>query len=99
MKRVVLLSSAAITAAGMLLAPGLTANAAATTKVTNACISSVPDAGSSTPQKICYSLFQPPKTDAKQRVPLIFRSHGWGGSRATEATDFTAFLNAGYGVL
>ena len=99
MKRVALLSSAAVTAAGMLLAPGVTAQAAGTTKVTNACINSVPDAGSTTPQKICYTLFQPPKTDAKHRVPLIFDSHGWGGSRSTEASSFTAFLNAGYGVL
>ncbi|MDX6265875.1 MAG: hypothetical protein QOD70_615, partial [Frankiales bacterium] len=52
MKRVALLSSAAL-AAGILLAPGLTAQAAGTTKVTNSCILSVPDAGSTTPQKIC----------------------------------------------
>ncbi|MCW2673488.1 MAG: peptidase [Frankiales bacterium] len=98
MKRVALLSSAAL-AAGILLAPGLTAQAAGTTKVTNSCILSVPDAGSTTPQKICFTLFQPPGTDARHRVPLIFHSHGWGGSRTTDPAAFSAFLNAGYGVL
>ncbi|MDX6220517.1 MAG: type transport system ATP-binding protein [Frankiales bacterium] len=98
MKRVALLSSAAL-AAGILLAPGLTAQAAGTTKVTNSCILSVPDAGSTTPQKICYTLFQPPGTDPRHRVPLIFHSHGWGGSRTTDPAAFSAFLNAGYGVL
>jgi ABC-2 type transport system ATP-binding protein len=98
MKRVALLSSAAL-AAGILLAPGLTAQAAGTTKVTNSCILSVPDAGSTTPQKICFTLFQPPGTDARHRVPLIFHSHGWGGSRTTDSAAFSAFLNAGYGVL
>jgi ABC-2 type transport system ATP-binding protein len=98
MNRVALLSSATL-AAGMLLVPGLTAQAAGAVKVTNACVNSVPDAGSSTPQKICYTLFQPPRTDADHRVPLIFHSHGWGGSRTTDPAAFTAFTNAGYGVL
>ena len=98
MKRVALLSSAAL-AAGILIAPGLTAQAAGATKVTNGCVSSVPEAGSTVPQKICYTLFQPPGTSAKHQVPLIFHSHGWGGSRSKDASDFTAFLKAGYGVL
>ncbi|MFN2540124.1 MAG: alpha/beta fold hydrolase [Mycobacteriales bacterium] len=98
MKPPALLCSAALIA-GILLAPGPTAQAASTTKVTNGCVNSVPDAGSSTPQKICFTLFQPPRTDAKHRVPLIFHSHGWGSSRSTGADSFTAFLNAGYGVL
>ena len=30
---------------------------------------------------------------------MVFHSHGWGGSRSKSASSFTAFLNAGYGVL
>src|SRR5690349_22440070 len=30
---------------------------------------------------------------------MIMHSHGWGGSRSTSASDFTKFLDAGYGVL
>jgi pimeloyl-ACP methyl ester carboxylesterase len=95
MRRVALLGSLSLTL-GFLLTP---AQAAGTVRVTNGCVDSVPDEGSSTPQKICYTLFQPPRTDAQHRVPLIFHSHGWGGSRSTDPSDFTAFLNAGYGVL
>jgi pimeloyl-ACP methyl ester carboxylesterase len=95
MRRVALLGSLSLTL-GFLLTP---AQAAGTVRVTNGCVNSVPDAGSSTPQKICYTLFQPPRTDAQHRVPLIFHSHGWGGSRSTDPSDFTAFLNAGYGEL
>lgn len=97
MKRAPLLLSAAALAAGVALAPHATA--AGAVKVTDGCVTSVPDAGSTTPQKICYTLFQPPGTDAKHRVPLIFHSHGWAGSRTKTASSFTAFTNAGYGVL
>ncbi len=41
----------------------------------------------------------PPVQSAKHPVPMIMHSHGWGGSRSTSASDFTAFLDAGYGVL
>ena len=95
--RLALLAAAALSSG--LLVPGLTASAAAAPKTTNGCVLSVPDAGSSTPQKICYSLFQPAGTDAKHRVPLVFHSHGWAGSRTKTASSFSAFLNAGYGVL
>jgi len=94
MKRAALLLSAAA-----LAALGLPAHAAGTVKVTNGCVLSVPDAGSTAPQKICYTLFQPPGSDAHHRVPLIFHSHGWAGSRTTTASSFTAFTDAGYGVL
>ena len=101
--RVALLGSVAL-AAGLLAAPTLTpARAAdpvtATPTITNACIDSVPDLGSTTVQKICYSLFQPAGTDANHTVPLVFHSHGWGGSRTTTASSFKGFLDAGFGVL
>ena len=98
--RLALLSAAAL-AAG-LLTPALTASAAtgaAAVTTTNACILSVPDQGSTTPQKICYSLFKPAGADARHPVPMIFHSHGWGGSRSTSASSFTTILKAGYGVL
>ena len=94
-KRLALLSSAAL-AAGLLAIPS---SAAAGPTTTNACILSVPDLGSSTPQKICYSLFKPAGADKGHRVPMIFHSHGWGGSRTKTASSFDAFLKAGYGVL
>src|SRR3954465_14975075 len=95
--RIALLTSAAVVA-GLLAVPALAGTAAAPI-VSNACITSVPDLGSTTPQKICYTLFQPAGTSAKKRVPLIFHSHGWGGSRTTAAPAFAKFLKAGYGVL
>ena len=94
MKRAALLLSA-LTAATL----GLPAHAAGAVTTTNGCVQSVPDAGSTTPQKICYSLFRPAGADAKHRVPLIFHSHGWAGSRTTDPKAFEAFTKAGYGVL
>ena len=98
--RCALLASGALVA-GLLAGPALpTAHAAAPlTRTTNACLDSVPDLGSSAPQKICYSLFQPATASARHPVPLIFHSHGWAGSRTTTAAPFAAFLGAGFGVL
>jgi pimeloyl-ACP methyl ester carboxylesterase len=93
-----LLSGAALVA-GLLAVPALSANAAGKTTTTNACITSVPDKDSTTPQKICYTLFQPAGADARHRVPMVLHSHGWGGSRTKDAASFTKFLTAGYGVL
>jgi ABC-2 type transport system ATP-binding protein len=93
--RLALLSAVAV-AAGLMALP---ATAAASPTVTNACINSVPDKDSTTPQKICYTLFQPVGADAKHTVPLVFHSHGWGGSRTTDAASFSKFLTNGYGVL
>jgi ABC-2 type transport system ATP-binding protein len=97
MKRAPLLLSAAALAVGVAVAP--VATAGGTVKVTNGCVNSVPDEGSTTPQKICYTLFQPHGSDARHRVPLIFHSHGWAGSRTTDPASFAAFTRAGYGVL
>ena len=95
--RLLLISAALVTAAGAALAP--LATAAAPVTVTNGCVNSVPDAGSTTPQKICYTLFRPAGASATHRVPLVFHSHGWAGSRTKTASSFAAFTDAGYGVL
>ena len=95
--RLALLGAAALAAST--LVPALTATAAAGPTTTNACITSVPDKGSSTPQQICYSLFKPATASKSARVPMVFHSHGWGGSRTTDAAAFEPFLKAGYGVL
>lgn len=63
------------------------------------CIQSVPDPGTTEQVDICYSWFRPEGATAKKRVPLIFSSHGWGGSRSTSRADFADFLDAGFGVL
>ncbi len=67
--------------------------------MTDGCISSVPDPGTSEPVEICYTLFQPAGATADRRVPLIMHSHGWGGSRNQDPAAFDRFLDAGYGVL
>jgi alpha/beta superfamily hydrolase len=72
---------------------------AADVVTTNGCVASVPEPGTTEPVSICYSLFQPASASADTRVPLIFHSHGWGGSRTTKAADFAAWTDAGYGVL
>jgi ABC-2 type transport system ATP-binding protein len=98
MKTKLLAAVGALTLVGAAAAvPTLAGSALATT--TNACINSVPEPGSTTPVKICYSLFKPTRANARHRVPMIFHSHGWGGSRTTDAADFSDFLKAGYGVL
>src|SRR3954451_8294250 len=79
--------------------PTLAADGAAGPTTTNGCVTSVPEQGTTDPVQICYSLFRPAGADAHHRVPLIFHSHGWGGSRTTTASSFAKFLDAGYGVL
>ncbi|HVV75422.1 MAG TPA: alpha/beta hydrolase [Mycobacteriales bacterium] len=93
------LITTALSVAAALAAPG--AGAAAGPITTNGCVLSVPDPGSTTPVQICYSLFRPADASPSHKVPLIFHSHGWGGSRVTSATDSQVkpFLDADYGVL
>lgn len=94
---------AALTAAlaGLLAAPSLAGPAAASpATTTNGCITSVPDPETpSTPQKICYTLFKPAGADSRHKVPVIFHSHGWAGSRTTTASSFERWFKAGFGVL
>jgi pimeloyl-ACP methyl ester carboxylesterase len=85
-----------------LLAVGLPASAVAGATdpvTTNGCVESVPEPGSTTPVRICYSLFKPAGASARRTVPLVFHSHGWGGSRTKDAAAFASYLQAGYGVL
>src|SRR5688572_29225767 len=63
------------------------------------CIQSVPEPGTTVPVDICYSLFQPAGASKDNPVPLIFHSHGWGGSRTTSASAFQSWLDKGFGVL
>src|SRR3954469_22500953 len=79
----------------------LVADAAKSVTTTNGCVVSVPDPGSTTPVKICYSLFQPPRANKARRVPLVFHSHGWGGSRTTDPTssEVKPYLHAKHRVL
>src|SRR3954447_10731184 len=55
-----------------------TATAATGPTVTNGCITSVPDPGTTTPVQICYSLFEPVGASSTHKVPMIMHSHGWG---------------------
>ena len=100
MKTKLLAALGALTLASTAAAvPSLAAAKGDAATTTNACVNSVPEPGSSTPVRICYSLFKPASANAHHRVPLIFHSHGWGGSRTTTASSFGPFLKAGYGVL
>ena len=67
--------------------------------VTNGCVDSVPEPGTTTPVHICYTLFQPAGASRRHPVPMVLHSHGWGGSRTRTADAFTAWLDAGFGVL
>lgn len=73
--------------------------AAPAVTVTDGCLASVPDPGTTAPVKICYTLFRPAAATKRHQVPLIMHSHGWAGSRTTDPADFRRFTAAGYGVL
>lgn len=93
-----------VTAALTLLAsaallPATAQGASSAVVTTNGCVASVPEPGTATPVRICYSLFQPEGASARKTVPLIFHSHGWGGSRTKDPAAFKSWLDAGYGVL
>jgi hypothetical protein len=91
---------ARIAVAGLLLSTVLVAPArAAEPTVSNGCVDSVPEPGTTTPVRICYTLFQPAGASASQPVPMILHSHGWGGTRTRTAASFQAWLDAGFGVL
>ncbi|SDI23189.1 X-Pro dipeptidyl-peptidase (S15 family) [Actinokineospora alba] len=67
--------------------------------VVNGCVAGVPDPGTTVPVQICYTIFRPESASSANRVPVVFHSHGWGGSRATAPEGFADFLGAGFGVL
>ena len=74
-------------------------DASAATTVTNGCITSVPEPGSTEPVPICWTLYRPAGADAAHPVPMILDSHGWGGSRMTAPDGFADLVGAGFGVL
>jgi ABC-2 type transport system ATP-binding protein len=95
-----LLSFGALAAAAALAAALLVAAPARSAPLlTNGCIDSVPDPGTNTPVKICYSLFRPEAASASNRVPLVFHSHGWAGSRTKAEGSFSEWMQAGFGIL
>jgi pimeloyl-ACP methyl ester carboxylesterase len=97
--------AAALTATALAVPATTPATAAATaaaadgTKVTNGCLTSVPDPGTTAKVKICYTIFKPAAASRDHRVPFIMHSHGWGGSRTKDPAAFRPWLNKGYGVL
>jgi ABC-2 type transport system ATP-binding protein len=80
------------------IATGAAAKAPAVT-ITDGCLLSVPDPGTSAKVKICYTLFKPASATRKRKAPMLLHSHGWGGSRTTEVEELEKYLAAGYGVL
>ena len=100
--RTTLLATLAATtlAAAPLAVPAVSASAAAAAPaVTNGCLSSVPDPGTTEKVQICYTVFKPAGASKSRKVPMLMHSHGWGGSRTTDPAQLSAFLEAGYGVL
>lgn len=73
--------------------------AAPSHRTTHGCLDSVPDPGTTAPVKICYSVFKPATATRADKVPMIFHSHGWGGSRTRDAASFQRWLDAGFGVI
>ncbi len=68
-------------------------------KVINRCLLSVPDPGTTTPVKICYTIFRPARAKNRHKIPMIMHSHGWAGQRTTDPATFKRFLDAGYAVI
>ena len=108
MRRATALATAAATLAtlglttlgsGGLSATPAYAAAAEGVRVTDGCVSSVPEPGTDEQVRICYSLFRPAGATKRRPVPMIMHSHGWGGSRTTDPAALSAFTDAGYGVL
>jgi pimeloyl-ACP methyl ester carboxylesterase len=48
---------------------------------------------------VYYSLFKPNSASGANKVPMIFHSHGWGGSRSRNVASFNDWLADGFGVL
>ncbi|MGQ0433765.1 MAG: peptidase S15, partial [Microthrixaceae bacterium] len=85
-KLIVSAAAAAFVISGLAVAPA----ARAAGNLTNGCISSVPEPGTTEPVAICYSLYRPDGADATHPVPVVFHSHGWGGSRTNSASAFAS---------
>lgn len=83
----------ALFALAMLVAALPTTAAAAEHSAENATIEN-PDDGTA----IVVTVFKPAAAAAGD-VPVVFHSHGWGGSRATTVDAVKPFLDAGFGVV
>src|SRR5258706_13417788 len=70
----------AVGIAGLVVVP--TAHAATST-LTNGCVTSVAEPDSTAAVQICYSLYRPARADSDHQVPMVFSCPGWGASRAT----------------
>ena len=92
---------AALTLAATGASAALTASpaSAAAPTVTDGCIKSTPEPGTTDKVDICYTLFKPAGASSSKKVPFVIHSHGWGGSRTTTASSFQKYLDAGFGVL
>ncbi len=93
------LATTLLASTASLAATATTPAVAAAPKVTNGCITSVPDPGTTAPVQICFTLFKPAGASRRHKVPMILHSHGWGGSRTTDPAAFQRWLDAKYGVL
>ncbi len=67
--------------------------------LTEGCIESVPEPGTTAPVAICYTLYQPLTATGETPVPLVLHSHGWAGSRERRPDAFGSWLDGGFGVL
>jgi pimeloyl-ACP methyl ester carboxylesterase len=90
------LTLAAAGTTAVLTAPA--ASAAAPT-VTNGCLKSTPEPGTTAKVDICWTMFKPAGASSSHQVPFVIHSHGWGGSRTTDPAAFQKYLDAGFGVL
>ncbi|MQA99474.1 MAG: peptidase S15 [Actinobacteria bacterium] len=64
----------------------------------DATIESVPDASGAV--TIHFTVFKPAGASPANQVPVIFHSHGWGGSRSTTiGGEIQSYLDAGLGVV
>jgi ABC-2 type transport system ATP-binding protein len=98
-RRVVVASALTALVAAALPALSSPAVAGIGPKVDHGCIESVPEPGTTEKVEICYTVFQPRTADRAHKVPMIMHSHGWAGSRTKDPTDFSKWLDAGFGVI
>jgi ABC-2 type transport system ATP-binding protein len=92
-------SLAALVAAALPAASVAPAAAQASPRVTNGCVKSVPEPGTTERVSICYTVFKPAGASRRHKVPMIFHSHGWAGSRTKDPAGFSKWLDAGFGVI
>lgn len=98
-RRVAVASALVAMAASLLPALSAPATAQAGPRVTNGCVASVPEPGTTEKVEICYTVFQPKGATRDHKVPMIFHSHGWAGSRTKNAASFSKWLDAGFGLI